>query len=116
LRSTPCAKSISAAAASEKLVGVADWEVIVTRWFHDRSDGWRWLLRPAMEFGNRAVAVIIAGAIGVFVGRAAGFQLLVTGSLAWLAAIGTKAIVRRPRITSAQLGGAPRSVGSRRTV
>ncbi len=119
MRSTPCAKSIGAAAAlilfvglaaSEKLFGVADWEVIVTRWIHDRSDGWRWLLRPAMEFGNRALAVIIAGAIGIFVGRAAGLQLLVTGSLAWLAAIGTKAIVRRPRITSVQLGGEPRSV------
>lgn len=119
MRSTPCVKSIGTAAVlllfvalavAEKSFGVTDWEVIVTRWVHDRSDGWRWLLRPAMEFGNRVVAVIIAGAIGIFVGRGAGFQLLVTGSLAWLAAIGTKAIVRRPRITSAQLGSAPRSV------
>ena len=102
--------AFGALAVYVSVVGVAGWELSVTRWFHDLPDGLAFVLRPPMELGNRLVAVLVALAVGARWGRRCGGTVLVATLAVSVAALLVKAALSRPRVTAADLGAAPRDV------
>lgn len=92
------------------LVGRTGWETAVVREAQGWSDGFKFVLRPAMELGNRAVAITLCLLVLWRWGRQAAMRLFVSGLLAWLVAFVFKVSIRRPRLTPEEIRATPRHI------
>ena len=102
--------SFAGVTALAELGGVGAWEVAVTAWFFRLPDAAGVVLVPAMELGNRFVAVVAATVVTVRWRWRSGAAVLAGSLGAWALTTVTKALVERPRIAEAALGGVPRDV------
>jgi membrane-associated phospholipid phosphatase len=92
------------------IVGRTGWETSVLREAQGWPDGLKFVLRPAMEFGNRAVAIALCLLVLWRCGRAAAIRLFGSAFFAWLIALVFKVSIRRPRLTVEEIGATPRHV------
>ncbi|MDH4169788.1 MAG: phosphatase PAP2 family protein [Acidimicrobiia bacterium] len=97
-------------AAVASATDTSEWATSLTRHVHGRPDGWAVVLWPAMQLGNRLVALAVCGLVAWLVGRRPAVAVLAIVLVAWSAAILTKEVAQRPRPSAAELGGAPRSM------
>lgn len=97
-----------ALAALVRGLGVGDWERSITRSVFEWPDAFAVVLRPAMELGNRLVAVVVAIVVGWRRGIRAGVTVCAGALAAWVVATVGKGIVGRPRISAVALGAPAR--------
>lgn len=102
--------AVAASAAWAHSVDTPEWDREGVAAVHGWPDGLGAVLWPAMQLGNRAVALAIIGVIGLLVGRRAGLIALAAVFSAWLSAVSLKAVVRRPRPDASDLDGPAREI------